>query len=92
MPGFASIREIGRENFIADALAERGIFEGENHFDAFVEIAGHPIGAAEKHLRLAAIFKIVDAAVFEKAADDAAHADAAADAAQSGNQVCIARG
>src|SRR5271163_1731089 len=71
-------------------MAEEGILERENHLHAFVKIARHPVGAAEKHFRLAAIFKIVDAAVFEKAADDTAHADPRADAAETGNQGTLA--
>src|SRR5271155_1686017 len=84
--GFARIGEIRRENFIADAAAECGIFERKNYLDAFVEIARHPVRAAKKHFRLTAIFKIIDAAMFKIAANHAAHANAGADAAQTGNQ------
>ena len=51
-----------------------------------MEIARHPIGAAEENFRLATIFKTEDAAVFEEAADNAAHTNAAADAANAGAQ------
>src|SRR5271155_2403583 len=71
---------------MVDAVAECGIFERENDLNAFVEIARHPVRAAEKHFRLAAIFKIIDAAVLEITADDATHADAGADAAKPRNQ------
>src|SRR4030088_299719 len=45
-----------------------------------MQIARHPIGAAEVDLRLAAVLEIKDSAVFEKTAHDTAHADAFADA------------
>src|SRR5450432_4242917 len=74
----ASVGQIGVQDLGADALAELGIFHRENHLDAFVEIALHPVGAAQIQLRRAAIFEIINAAVLQETPDDAAHADAAA--------------
>src|ERR1700716_2311123 len=45
-----------------------------------MQIARHPVGAAEVDLRLAAVLEVKDAAVLEKPAHDTAHADAVADA------------
>ncbi len=56
-------------------MAKRGIFEAKDYFYAFVEIARHPIGAAQIHLRVAAIAEDENPAVLEESADNAAHAD-----------------
>ena len=71
--GLTRVGEVGSEDFFADTFAEDGILQRENYFDTLVKIAGHPVRTAEKHFRRAAIFEIIDAAVFEKTADDAAH-------------------
>src|SRR5580693_2932034 len=43
--GFCGIGEIWGENRAINLAAERGVLQAEHHFDAFVEISGHPIGA-----------------------------------------------
>ena len=46
-----------------------------------MQIARHPIGAAQVDFRLAAVLEVKDAAVLEEPAHNTAHADAVADAA-----------
>ncbi len=77
--GFGIIFPMPIENFI-DTVAGDGIFDWETGLHPTIEIAGHPIGAREKNLGLAAIFKTVDSAVFEVLADDATDLDGIANA------------
>src|SRR5712664_1463052 len=51
-----------------------------------MQIARHPIGAAQVDLRLAAVLEIKDSAVLEEPPHDTAHADAVADATNSRSQ------
>ena len=44
-------------------MVERGVAQVEDHLDALVDVALHPIGAAEIDFRLAAVAEDVDAAV-----------------------------
>ncbi len=62
------------------AVAEQWVLKRKQDFHALVQIARHPVGAAEVDLRLAAVLEVKDAAVLEEPAHDAAHADAVADA------------
>ena len=63
-----------------------GVAQVEDHFDALVDIALHPIGAAEIDFGFAAVAEDVDAAVLEEAADHAADANPAAESAHSRTQ------
>src|SRR5215472_10158844 len=84
--GFAVVCEIGRQNLLRDALAQGWILQREEHLDTLIQIARHPVRAAQINLRLAAVLEIKDAAVLQEAAYDAAHANPAADAAQAWHQ------
>src|ERR1700722_10282046 len=64
-------------------VAQQRVLQGEQHLDAFVKIARHPIGAAEKNFRLPTILEIIDAAVLEEPAYDAPHANAVAETANA---------
>src|ERR1700685_1444484 len=75
------VGKVGRDHFGENLIAEHGVAQTEDHLDALVDIALHPIGAAEKHFRLAGVAENEDAAVLEKAPDDAAHANPAAEPA-----------
>src|SRR6185437_16126823 len=87
---FACICEVRRQNFVADSPRDSRIFDRKHRLDAFVEVARHPVGAAEIQLGLAAILEEIDAAVFEEAADDAADLDPATESANSGDQRALA--
>ena len=87
---FSGVGQVSGEDFVANALAELGILDGKENFNAGVKIALHPIGATEIKIGLPAIFEIEDAAVFEKTADDAEDADTAADTAQAGDKSALA--
>src|SRR5215475_10354031 len=84
------VGKIGGEHFIANAFTELRVLDGKQDFDAGIKIALHPIGAAEIEIGIPAIFEIKDAAVFQEAANHAADSDAAADAAQTGNEGTLA--
>ena len=77
---------IGGEDFVAEPGAEVRVFDGEDDFAAFEEVAGEPVGAAAVDLLLAAVLEVEDAAVFEKTADDGADADVFAEAFMPGAQ------
>jgi hypothetical protein len=67
-PGF--VAEVDVENVLADVADQAGVLNGDEGFDAAVEVAGHHVGAAQEEVGLAAVVEVVDAGVFEKAADD----------------------
>src|ERR1700690_441080 len=85
-PSLAIVRQIRRQYLLADSFPKVFVLEGKQYFDTLVQIARHPIRATQVHLRFPAIFKIEDAAVLQKTSHDAAHPDAAADAAQTRHQ------
>src|SRR6266581_8287023 len=85
----AGLQVVGQRNLqqlAFDPLAQIPVVDWEDGFDAPEEIAGHPVGAAHKRLRLAGVLEIEDAAVFEEPVHDAAHGDILAEARQSGPQ------
>src|SRR5579864_986568 len=57
-----------------------------HHLHALINISMHPVRAAEICFRFTTIAEYEDAAVLEKAADHAPHANPAADAAQARSQ------
>src|SRR5579862_843557 len=83
---FQIVRQVGRDYLSEDLIQKHGILDAEDDFDAFVDIALHPIGAAEEQLGLTAVAEDEDAAVLQESPYDAAHANAAAEAADTGAQ------
>jgi hypothetical protein len=59
-------------------LAQEFVAQRHQHFHALVEIARHPVGAADINFFLASIAEIVNPAVFQESPYDAAHLDAVA--------------
>src|SRR5580698_5292691 len=80
------VREVRLNHFGINLIAEFGVAHVEHHFDALVNISKHPVCAAKIQLGLAAITESENAAVLEKATDDAAHTNAATEAAHAGTQ------
>src|SRR5208282_2217871 len=80
---FYIVGEVGGQNFMHHAVAQQRVLEREQNFDALVQIAVHPIGAADVDFGLAAVLEVKNTAVLQEPAHDAAHADAVADAANS---------
>src|SRR5262249_24226005 len=74
------VAEVRVQDFVKDTPAQIAVFHRKHDFDAFVEIAGHPVGAAEINVRRSSVLEIENAAVFEESADDAAHTNAVAQA------------
>src|SRR5947207_12075219 len=67
---FYLIIEETRQNIVHHFFARSGRIDGESNFDPPIKITGHPIRAGEVNVRLAGVFKIVNAAVLEKTSDD----------------------
>ena len=61
-------------------------FDRKQYFHPVVEIARHPVGAGKVKLFFAAATKIQDAAMFQKAADNAADCDATTHTGNAGTQ------
>ena len=70
---FHVVSQVSFQDLLAHALAQQLILDGENHFHALVQIARHPVRAAHVNFLLAAVGKVKNAAVLEKAAHNAAH-------------------
>ena len=69
------IGKIHVEAFVDDALAQFRVEDGKRDLDAAEQVASHPVGRREPHVRLAAVLEVPDAMVLEEAAEDRAHAD-----------------
>src|SRR5689334_10323394 len=68
---FYLIVEKTRQNIVHHFIAQiRGV-DRKGDLDTAIKIARHPIGTGEVNVGLTGIFKIVNAAVFEKSSDDA---------------------
>jgi hypothetical protein len=89
-PGTLIIFEGQTEQFGYNAFPQAAVGQWEHGFDTAEEIARHPIRAAKKYAWLAAVLKIENPAVFEKAIHDAPHFDVLADTLQSGPQTADA--
>src|SRR5579883_3504065 len=74
------------EQFIAQGRAQDGIIDGEERFYASIQVALHHVRAAQQNFFVAAIAKVIDATVLQKAAYDAAHADSFAQTRDAGAQ------
>ena len=57
------------------SINQLGIADGKRYLDAMTQIASHEVGAAEINLLVPSIPKIVDTAVLQEPAYDAADAD-----------------
>src|SRR5713226_553421 len=80
------ISEIALQNFAKQSLAQGWVLDGEHDLDPLVQVARHPIGAAQVHVRLAAILEVKDPAVFQKSSYNTAHANPVAEAFHIGAQ------
>src|SRR5437773_12203503 len=83
---FYLIIEETRQNIVHHFFARSGRIDGESNFDPPIKITGHPILAGEINVRLAGVFKIVNAAVLEKTSDDTDDATVFTHARQSRSQ------
>ena len=68
--GFDVIGKVSRHNNFEELSPKFEIEDGENDFDSAVKIAWHEIGAAQIDVRVSAVGKNIDAAVFEKTVHD----------------------
>ena len=59
----------------SEAVAEGGVFDGGDGFDAPIEVAVHPVGGADVKLFVAVVEEVIDAGVFEETAQDAVDGD-----------------
>ena len=67
-----------------------GIFHRDQQFDAPIEIAWHPVGTGEEHTFVTAVKEIDQPTVFQKAVDDAHHANAFAESRHAGSETADA--
>ena len=89
---FHIVGEVCSQNLMYHAVAQQRILKREQDFHALMQIARHPIGAAEVDLRLAAVLEVKDSAVLKEPPHDAAHADAVAGATNSRPQRAFRKG
>ena len=75
IPRVDVVREVDVEAFVDDAPAQFRVEDRKRDFDPAEQVAPHPVGRREPHVRLAAVLEIPDAMVLEEAAEDRAHAD-----------------
>ena len=73
--GFDVIGEISWYDNFEKLSPKFEIEDGKNDFDSAVKIAWHKIGAAQIDVRVSAIGKNIDSAVFEKTVDDTLDGD-----------------
>src|ERR1043166_9121880 len=69
------VSQIRLQHFVFQIRTKMRILDRTENLDSTIEIAIHPAGAAYVNLRRAGILEIEDAAVLEKATDDAPHAN-----------------
>ena len=75
---------------VADEGTQFGVEDGDEDFDAPVEVAGHEVGAADVQAAFAVGAEPVGAGVFEEPAHDGGHFDVLADARDAGAQAADA--
>ena len=63
------------QHLVDHALLQLGVDDRRGDLDATVEVAHHPVGTGAVEFRVAVIFKIKYAVMFQKTADDRAHAN-----------------
>src|SRR5215469_11192070 len=78
--GFDIVSQINLQYVVAQISHQAAVFHREKHLHSPDEIARHQIGAAEKNLIAAAIVKVIDSSVLQKASNDADHPYVVADA------------
>src|ERR1700687_567199 len=78
--GFRIVGKVCSQNLVHHAIAQQRVLKREQDFHALVQVARHPISAAQVDLRLAAVLEVKDSAVLEEPAHDTADVDAVADA------------
>ena len=85
-PRLEGIAQVRPENLSLDTVAQLWDGHRKHRFAALVEVARHPVRAAAEDFSLATVGEGEDAAVLEKAANDAADADALAQAFDAGTK------
>src|ERR1041384_6006413 len=83
---FHVVAQVSLQDFYTQILFERGRADRRDDFDAAVEIAVHPVGAADIDFRRAVVRKVIDATMFEEAPDDAQDVDAFGESGNAGAQ------
>lgn len=75
---FDIVGKAGAEEFCFYSINQVRIFDGAKRFYTAAQISRHPIRTANVHIGISVVFKVIDAAVFQKSSDDAAHPDVVA--------------
>ena len=79
MPRLDIVGQAGFQDFVPHPVPQLAVLHWEDGFNAAEKIARHPVRAAQENLRLAAVLKIINPAVLQKAVHHAAHRDVVAD-------------
>lgn len=90
LPRAGVIGDLTFEELLSDVAPMFRVFDGEHDFDSVVEVPWHEVGACDVEVRFAVVMEEVDAAVFEKPADDGANADVLAESGHAGAQAADA--
>src|SRR5579875_119763 len=78
------------DNLLRNHIAEQSRFDGDERLYAIIEVALHHIGATDVYFGITVIAKVVNAAVFQEATHDTAHANGFANAWQTRTQAADA--
>src|SRR5215467_1284771 len=81
-PRLARVTQVGGKNFRSNPLPKFRVFQRKQNLNSLVEIARHPVRAAQINVWRTAVFEVEDAAVLQKTPNDAAHSNAAANSSQ----------
>src|SRR5439155_11995504 len=69
------VTQVSIEKFLLQVLFEPGIADRTEYLNAAVQIARHPVRAADVNFSITVVREIQDPAVLKKASDNTAHSD-----------------
>src|SRR5262249_49548942 len=81
-PRLGIVLEVVFEDLPDNPPAKHLTSYGEHYFDALIEVARHPVGAAQINKGLATVLEVEDSAVLQEPAHDAAHSNLLTDASE----------
>src|SRR5581483_2814441 len=70
-PSLDIVAQADIQHLFLEVVLQSRVFDGHENFDAAIQVALHPVGAADVDVFGAAVFEIDDAAMLKKASDDA---------------------
>jgi len=70
-----AVAQVSVESFLHQVCFQAGVVDRTDDFDPTIQIARHPVRAADVNLFITVVREVADAAVLKEAPDDTAHAD-----------------